>query len=215
MIGGASMLRLTAADEAHLAKRLAEVRARLRAAVTRDETFRPSGSLKVLRSGHEPLIGLGRMPIVTVTIVDASRVQRPASDLAERWIESLGVAMSRLPVGDAWDEAWFRVERPSGKPWEPRLLAAAILEVGELVPFGGTGIRASLHGHLLRLTGEVASLGEKLALGRNARNLPGVRDIDNRLQVRGDAPGKDLPPEATWLPAATLSPAGLATGGHR
>lgn len=215
MLDGVGVVTLAAPDAPALARRFAEIRARLRAGVSRDGTLRMPGTLAAVPGEAGVLYTLGGEPLLTLTPLDARRTGvsglRDASVAVQAAIDAF---LARLPVGEAWQEALFTAADERGRPWEPELCAVAVREVGELVPMGVPGIRASLHGHVLRLTGEVATLEQKVVLARDARNLPGVRDVDNMLVVRGGDGDPVFPPEASLLPDAAVRPAEPASGGQ-
>ena len=215
MLDGAGVLILAAPDAPALARRFAEIRARLRAGVSRDGTLRMPGTLAAVPGEAGILYTLEGEPLLTLTPLDARRTG--ASGLGEAGVvvqAALDAFLARLPVGGAWQEALCVVVDDRGRPWEPELCATAVREVGELVSMGVPGIRASLHGHVLRLTGEVATLEQKVVLARDARNLPGVRDVDNLLVIRGGDGEPVFPPEASLLPDAGVRPAEPASGGQ-
>ena len=211
-MGGVFAMALTAEDPAALARRLAEVRARWRAAVTRDGTFRNPGKASWAPTGREIMVRIEGLPLVTVTWEDARHAGRSAMAEAEAVASRLLGICSGIPLGTAWDASWFRVLDRDGNAWSPGLLDAAIYDLGEQVPLAFPGVRASLHGGILRLSGEVDTLEDKVAVARDARNMAGVRDIENLVRVRSGAPSASPPPEAVWLDGVASGSASVHDG---
>lgn len=206
VLDGRPVVTLAASDDRALALRFAEIRARLRAAISRDGTIRTPGPLQATTGVAGILFALGPDPLLTVTPLDARRSGVAPAQARVDVDSSLTAYLQRLPVGEAWSEASCTLMDEHGQPWKPTLLAQAVREVGELVPIGVPGVRASLHGHILRLTGAVPTLETKVVLARDARNLPGVRDVENLLVVAGADADAPFPPEAALLPGAAPVP---------
>ncbi len=189
MVQGRQIFLLTALPGQDLAARGAEIRRRLEAAVSKDGTVQPVGTVALTDVAGTPVISVGSLPIASVTAWDATRAGQPAWALARRWGDSLQASLSSLRVGGPLPGTLVKLKATGGT--EIALAAPSQVEPVQVAAPGpitialkAGRITASIDAGVVTLTGQATTLAEKLEVAARVAQVPGVVDVRNDVVVQ-------------------------------
>ena len=181
MVGGRQTALLLGLPALDLSSRLAAIRTRLIAAVTKDGTVQPHPPVTVTRVGATPVLSIGAEPICSITRWEAERTGTDAAALATKVAQALDAGLATLHIGSIVPAGFIGFRDLSG---QAIALAALSQPAAPLsVTLAGGRVIATIAGGVVTLTGQVDTLASKLAVERQVAATPGVVDIVNRVVV--------------------------------
>lgn len=195
MVQGRQVFLLTALPGQDLAARGIQIRRRLEAAVSKDGTIQPVGIVSLTDVAGTPVVSVGNLPIASVTAWDAARAGQPAWALAHRFAASLEEALATLRLGGPMPEQMVALKTTGGTyvaldPAESgpvpaaQAAAASALEPGPIaISLRDGRITATIEAGVVTLTGQAATLAEKMDVAHRIAAVPGVVDVINKVAV--------------------------------
>lgn len=195
MVQGRQVFLLTALPGQDLSARGTEIRRRLEAAVSKDGTVQPVGVVSLTDVAGTPVVSVGTLPIASVTAWDATRAGQPAWALAHRFAASLEEALSTLRLGGPVPDTLVALKSTGGSaialapavapPAGDQLALAGAAEPGPItISLKNGRIAARIEAGVVTLTGQAATLAEKMDVAHRVAAVPGVVDVVNNVTVQ-------------------------------
>jgi hypothetical protein len=96
-----------------------------------------------------------------------------------------GTTYTRTPLGGGFSPAMYGTSPTTGEQLGDREIEGLVDEVLSVDPLTcNADIQVQCQGHVITLTGNVASRLTKIAVGNDAWMVPGVRDVNNNIEIK-------------------------------
>jgi hypothetical protein len=164
-------------------QRLVEVRKRLRAAISKDDTIQPHPATSWTLVGGVPVLRIGAVPIVSLTAADVPNGGTDRLTAARTWSARLDQALASLKPGDPVPGDLLLALRVADKAEAIALDAPIPALEPRMIKLRDGRFEATIAGGVVTLRGKATTLGEKLAIEAELSQVQGIADIRNLIEV--------------------------------